>query len=89
MVSVNSNGEGGFKYKSELKIPNADTYIHIIRKGGYTAYNTPVDDPVFAAHRQANVSVATNTGSYNATTYRRDEPVSFIGCTAQVSKSLP
>lgn len=71
-----------FELIPELNADNADIYFHLIQKGGRVFYYTPVEDPVFAAHRQETVlDMAENV---NETVYRPDAPASLIGCATEV-----
>ena len=46
---------------------------------GQVAYDTPVDDPLFSAHKSSNVNI--EEGGY---VYYPDEPGRVVGCKVQV-----
>jgi hypothetical protein len=68
----------------EMKSDDADLVLVMIPKN-QMKYETPVNDPVFAAHKPFVYRLPSSTAS--TTNYLSDWPISTLGCKEQVSSS--
>jgi hypothetical protein len=71
---------GSFSPIPQLYRKNADITLAFLSFN--KAYDSPVDDPWFAAH-QKSVYTLDGDSDINSTVYRRDLPVTTVGCTEQ------
>ncbi|KAI9833807.1 MAG: hypothetical protein M1826_006330 [Phylliscum demangeonii] len=83
-VSFAYSGVGLETYSSftpikDLTLPDSDTFLFFLTFE--KAYEAPVDDPWFSAHRPIHQTSLIN--SVNRTHYRRELPITTLGCAIQ------
>jgi hypothetical protein len=78
------NQAASFTFIPEMQREDADVSLRLTIKGSMN-YATPVNDPLFAAHRPWNPIVQTGI---NRTSYLSDSPASAIGCAQQPTVSI-
>lgn len=67
----------------EMRNPAGDTMFKTFMSMA-TSYNTPIDDPLFAAHKE--MIEYDDIQRKNFTIYHADYPMRAVGCLQQVSK---